>query len=181
MKRKQAMNILILTLVLAIVVTTIAYARLTAQLNITGHASVSGSWKIQFENLSDPIKIGSVGVNGVSLTNTQFSLNVELVKPKDAVTYTFDVVNAGTIDAKIVTVVYPDLDALTANNLTYLFTYADGSEIKAGDLLPGNCSAGNTADCTRHLKVSVMFNDVSNLEANSMQLSLNSSILYQQA
>ena len=181
MKRKQVMNIVMLCFALAIMFISIGYAALKANLTITGKATVSGNWKVIFENLGEPTTVGNPDIKEVDLSATEFKLNVELFKPLDAVTYTFDVRNAGTIDAEVVTVVFPDLAALTANNLTYSFTYADGSAIKQGDLLLGNCKSTNLTPCTKQLKLSVKFNDVDRLEQNSMSLSLDSSILYQQA
>lgn len=181
MRRKQVMNIVMLCFALAIMLTSIAYAALKSKLTVTGQATVTGNWKVLFENLGNPTIVGSSNIKNAELSSTKFSLNVELIKPLDSVTYTFDVRNAGTIDAKVVTVLLPDLDTLTANHLTYSFTYADGSEIKTGDLLSGNCSNNNIEPCTKHLKLSVKFNDVSSLEQNSMSLSLDSGILYGQA
>lgn len=174
MKRKKVMNAVMLFFILAIFGTTIAYAVLSSTLKVSGNAIISDvSWDIHFENLQRTSLVGSINEPIAELSDTLFKLQVELYKPLDAVTYTFDVKNAGSIDAKISTIVTPDIAAFTSNQLTYTFTYADGSALKVNDML----KSGET----KHLTFSVKFNDVNELNSNSMSLSLDSSILYVQA
>ena len=174
MKKKQIMDIVALTFVIALIGTSIAYAALRATLTVSGSATISGAnWDVHFENLAKVSTVGAPNEIEAKLTDTLFSLKLELIKPLDSVTYTFDVKNGGSIDAKIATEVTPDVSAFTANQLTYQFTYADGTTIKSGDLLKSGESKG--------LKLLVKFNDADALNANSMSLSLDSSILYVQA
>ena len=106
---------------------------------------------------------------------------MELGKPLDSLSYTFDVVNTGNIDAEIKSITIPTEETLNANDLNYSFTYLDtdssGKEketaIKIGDTLKANER--------RKLKLVVEYNDVDSLnQQNPVELSLDSSIVYGQ-
>ena len=106
-------NILLGVLIVGLVSMTVAYAALSTSLQINGTANVAATtWDIHFANVQVD-KNNTTGAtqnsNGVITTmgtldnngGTAFSgLLVELAKPGDKATITFDVVNAGTIDAK---------------------------------------------------------------------------------
>ena len=116
---EKSKNILLGVLIVGLVSMTVAYAALSTSLQINGTANVAATtWDIHFANVQvdkNNTTGASENSNGVittmgtldnaidnsRATGTAFSgLLVELAKPGDKATITFDIVNAGTIDAK---------------------------------------------------------------------------------
>lgn len=94
--------ILVLALVAAI---GVVYAAYTQSLNINGTANVkANSWKIGFDNLQKVTLTGEAQevVKPTISADTTVIGNYSLLisKPGDSVTYTFDIVNSGTFNAK---------------------------------------------------------------------------------
>ena len=157
-KERRIKGLSLVALVVAVLGLTVAFAALSTQLTIEGSASVSkASWDVHFANLSDPTKAGATIVatedgKGIQTDTTKIVLpTLTFTKPGDTVTYTFDVVNGGTIDAKVdveptctrtVTATATDADKNAADkkmvedNFTCELTYADGTKIgKDNELL----------------------------------------------
>lgn len=161
-ERKRGIKALsIVALFAAVIALTVAFAALSRTLTINGTAEFSGNWDIHFENLSTVALTGDAsettaptikahGTTGIA--NTEISnYEVKLMKPGDSVTYTFDVVNDGTINAKLgsftmptptcapVAVESPAVAATQAEantlcgDLTYTLTYTEGGAAVAAD------------------------------------------------
>ena len=107
MEKERRIKILsIIALIIAILGLTVAFAALSETLTINGTASVeAASWDIHFENLTGPDLEGTGKVNDTAtLDGTTISnVNMSVTKPGDSVTYYFDIVNDGTIDAVLET------------------------------------------------------------------------------
>lgn len=93
--------ILILALVAAV---GIVYAAYSQSLNINGTGTVkSPTWKIKFANLSSVQLTGEATETQAPTINDNETVigdyKVVIVKPGDSVTYTFDIVNEGTLNA----------------------------------------------------------------------------------
>ena len=109
-----------LYLVLAIVMISvftlsIAYAAMEAVLEIHGNSEVvASSWNIHLENVK--VKSGSVSANAPQISGTSsVGFDVELNTPGDFYEFTVDVVNEGSIDAMIDSVVKtPELTSAQA-------------------------------------------------------------------
>lgn len=151
-KERKIKTLSLVALVVAVLGLTVAFAALNAKLTIEGTASVSkASWDVHFANLSEPTKTGATIVatedgKGIQADTTKIVLpTLTFTKPGDTVTYTFDVVNGGTIDAKVdveplctrtVTATATDaaLNAadkkMVEDNFTCELTYADGTKIQ---------------------------------------------------
>jgi len=102
-KERKIKLLSLVALIVAVLGLTVAFAALSQTLTINGSASVDAAeWDVHFENLSEPTITGAARViNNPVLNGTSIdSLEVSLTKPGDSVTYTFDVVNNGTIDAE---------------------------------------------------------------------------------
>jgi hypothetical protein len=167
MKRKQNAKRLILMLsLIMLLIISIGYAALSTELKINGNANIAMmSWNVYFTNLQTTT--GSVEptvaptVSGTSTVSLNYSVTLE--NPGDFYEFTIDVKNGGTINAKIaedgvVKTIKNGTAELTeaqAKLVTYTVAYADGSEIKAGDLLAKNGTANN-AD-TKTIKVRLEF------------------------
>ena len=136
---------------------TIAFASFTQQLDIQGKATVNkSSWSIKFANLQSVVKTGTateVTAPTINTNDTRISeYDVTLTTPGDSVSYTFDVVNEGTFNAKISSITIPTPlctgNGATAttdennvcDNLTYTLTYANGTPVAVDDTL----NAGET-------------------------------------
>ena len=109
-------NILLAVLIVGVLAMTVAFAALSTRLSINGTANVAETkWNIRFENWQpatqntvDGHQNTAVYPNVEDLTmadNTNVTkvsgLNVTLKQPGDYAKYTFEIVNKGTIDAKL--------------------------------------------------------------------------------
>ncbi len=147
-RRTKALVIVVLLIVIAGL--TIAFAALSATLNIKGTAYLDASkWGIKFENLSEPVKVGTASASGTAKIEETKSaeitgINVSLSTPGDRVTYTVDLVNEGTINAKIDKIEKTELTEEQQKYLTFKVAYTNGLEVSEGDIL----SKGETRNLT---------------------------------
>lgn len=169
--RKVLYGLVALALVLSVVGISVGFASMSQDLTISGTAEVvPASWKIKFANLVGQTPVGGASVTTAPTIQSDTHIGnyaVELTMPGDSVTYTFDVVNEGTIDAKLTALVKaaPTFtasgtnnaanDATTVqNNFVYELTYADGStigvddELDAGDSVSMKLVVGYAANAT---------------------------------
>lgn len=107
MEKERKIKIMtVISLIVAVLGLTVAFASLSQTLTINGTANVdTASWDIHFENLTGPDITGSASTSGTpSINDTTISgLNMSITKPGDSVTYYFDIVNDGTINAVLET------------------------------------------------------------------------------
>lgn len=145
-------------------------------------------WSVRFKNLGEPILTGTTKVEKdfVSKNNTTVldGLDVTFSNPKDSITYTFDVVNDGNIDAKISNLVKlnPVCNSIVNNkedekyvcdNINYILTYTDSKkEVKVNDIL--------NAKSKKNLTLKIEYN-ANNLPVNTVKISeLSIIIIYVQ-
>ncbi len=132
----------------------VAAAAFTQDLKINGAATIKAtSWDIHFDNLK------TVGLDGDATeeqtpaidanSTTIGDYKVTLTKPGDSAEYTFDVVNAGSLDAEITAIVINTGSGLTCTSsganatanqavcskLNYTLKNASGSAVAVGDTL----------------------------------------------
>jgi len=121
---------------------TLGYAFLTTSLNVNGALEVSSSsWDIHFANIIED-------QNGVEATtaptvsnNTTITFAVDLEKATDFYSFTADIINDGTYDAKIDSItITPTLTTEQQNYFKYEVTYSDGTQIQANDALDSGTS-----------------------------------------
>ena len=149
-KERRTKALVVVVLLIVIAGFTIAFAALSTTLNINGTAYLDASkWGIRFENLSSPTKIGSATTTGTAKIEESKSaeitgINVSLSTPGDKVTYIVDLVNKGTINAKIDNIEKTVLTQEQQRYLTFKVTDKDGREVSEGDIL----SAGETRSLT---------------------------------
>ena len=140
-KERRTKALVIVVLLIVFMGLTIAFAALSTTLNINGTAYLDAAkWGIRFENLSSPTKIGSATTTGTAkIEETKAAeitgINVSLMAPGDKVTYTVDLVNKGTINAKIDNIEKTVLTSKQQRYLTFKVTDKNGYEIKQGDIL----------------------------------------------
>lgn len=163
MEKERKIKLLsVVALIVAVLGLTVAFAALSQTLTINGTANVeAASWDIHFENLSQGNPVGSMIINQeptISGENDTYigDYNVTIKKPGDSVTFTFDVKNSGTIDAKISSPVnlnpvctsnsgVTDDESIVCDGLTYTLTYTDTkAPVSQNDVL----TAGDTKNLT---------------------------------
>ncbi len=141
MKRRDFSKIIaIVALTVSVICTSIVYAMMSTMLSINGESKIeAGAWEVKFSNLSKPTINGSASIDeSPVLSDTSISgFDLSFSRPGDSVTYTFDVVNNGTMNAKIGTFtkaiptflsvsVTPEKlsdENLVKNNFAYSLTY----------------------------------------------------------
>lgn len=101
MNQKKQRTLAIFALAIALVATTVAYAALSTTLNISGNITKKGgSWSVGITNLSSVSTTGTGSMSKApSVTGTTLSFDANLKKPGDSVSFTFDIVNSGTVTA----------------------------------------------------------------------------------
>ena len=159
----------IAALVISVVAIGIGFATFTETLKIEGSATVQTStWKVKFTNLSAPTLLGTATVVTPPTINTNdttiSTYDVKLIKPGDSVSYTFDVVNTGTYNAKLTSITIPtptctgkaETESATTDaanvckHLTYTLTYADGTSLAENDALAAT-------DGVAHMKLTLTY------------------------
>ena len=180
MKLLQDRKILYLVLCIAVVsvfTLSIAYAAMSAVLEIHGNSEVvASSWDIHLENAR--VKSGSVSANAPSISGTSsVGFDVELNMPGEFYEFTVDVVNVGSIDAMIDSVVKtPELTSAQAKYIKYEITYQNGESISAKQTLKKGTSTP--------IKVRVEYRKdivASDLPSSSTELSLKLTLIYVQS
>ena len=150
-RRSNIKSLVLILLVVAIVGMSVAYALLSTTLTITGNTSLSAaSWDIYFSNISANANGGATYTLPTLSDTTLSDYEVVLTAPGDEVTFTFNIVNDGTIDAKITSLVKgtPSCSGVTGsttgttdgplvcNNITYSLEYANtGSAVSINDTI----------------------------------------------
>ena len=145
-KKMSSKDFLLIILITCLTSLSIAYATISTTLVITNNLSIrANKWDIHFENLEQD-KI--TGGNTASIINnaviekdtTKISgLEVSFKKPGDFISYTFDIKNAGEINARLTTL---DIGVPTCtpsnsicSDIEYTLKYADGSDIRVSDMI----------------------------------------------
>ncbi len=174
---KKTLYLVLGLLLLSICSLTIVYAAMSAVLRISGSSEiVASSWDIHLENVE--VKSGSVSANTPQITGTSsVGFDVSLNTPGEFYEFTVDVVNEGTIDAMIDSVVKtPNLTIEQAKYIKYEITYENGESISTKQTL----KKGTTTP----IKVRVEYRkDVvaSDLPSNTTELSLKLILIYVQS
>ena len=118
---------------------TVIYAALSATLNITGSSQVIAStWDIHLEN----VRVNNKSVSGpapIIMNGTTATFSTTLNMPGDFYEFTVDVVNNGSIDAMIDSVIKePTLTESQAKYLNYTIEYQTGESINTKQLVSTN-------------------------------------------
>ena len=103
-KERRIKTLSLVALIVAVLGLTVAFAALSQTLTINGTASInSATWDVHFANLSEASTTGDASVSTPPTLNATSISDFEavLTKPGDSITYEFDIVNGGTIDATI--------------------------------------------------------------------------------
>ena len=140
-KERRTKALVIVVMLIVVAGLTVAFASLSSVLNIKGTAYLDAAkWGIRFENLSSPTRVGKATTTGTAkIEETKAAeitdMNVSLSIPGDKIVYTVDLVNKGTINAKIDNIEKTQLTSEQQRYLTFKVTDPNGYEIKQGDIL----------------------------------------------
>lgn len=144
-----------LLLVLLLLFVSVGYAVLNTTLNINGTSTVGKvSWDVHFENLQEVT--GSVTPNtkaAIDGAATTITYDISLAEPGDFYSFTVDVVNDGSLTAKLATT--PVLGGLSEEQAKYIIydVYYDNDN---ADSLQANDTIEAGSSST--IVVEVMFN-----------------------
>ena len=137
-QNRKIQFIILLTLVCLVGTMTIAYAILSTTLNINGTAQVmDASWNVHFENIN--VNPNSVPISPIITDNDKINFSADLTTPGQFYKFTVDIVNSGSIDAMIETIITnPELTTEQKKYLRYEVEYIDGTSINETQLIKAN-------------------------------------------
>ena len=132
---RKTLSIILCIALVSIFSLSIAYAALSVTLNITGNAEISdASWNIKFSNVK--VNPASVAITPKITNNTTLTFSANLENPGDFYKFTVDIVNDGTIDAMIDSIVKtPELTTDQKKYLRFEVEYSDGQSISTKQVL----------------------------------------------
>lgn len=150
-KKTNWKDMAIIVLIACLTSLSIAYATISATLTISNSLTVKAkNWDIHFENLEQESITGSntakvIKTASIEEDSTKISgLEVEFNKPGDYVSYTFDIKNAGEIDAILssITIGTPTCTPTSTmcDDIEYEIKYNNGNTIKVTDVLNKDAS-----------------------------------------
>ncbi len=128
-------KVLILSLLILLLCMSIGHAVLSESLKISSSANVGKmTWDVHFENVV--VREGSVnGSSTIGSDKTSIRASLDLNKTGDFYEFYVDVVNKGSLDAKLDSLVKTALTVAQKKYLNYTITYKDYVEIQPNDLL----------------------------------------------
>lgn len=168
----KVQNVLLGVLAVGLIGITVAYAALTQQLTINGTAKVAATkWDVHFAKLSAGAATGYASTDGKTLAiagdkSTSIEGNLGTLRaPGDTITYTFDIANAGNINAVIDSVTGGQGVTCTSTTqsvadavckeLTYSIKYTDGNSIAKGDKLAK--ATNSTTPTTKNVTLTLTY------------------------
>ena len=143
-KQKHVQTAIIGVLAVAILVMAVGFALYEQNLNIGGTANVTAaSWNVHFVTSGTGVYATTTGSITPStpptVTGTSVSTyNITLAKPGDYYEFTIDVVNEGTIDAKLNGITLSSLSEAAAPYVSYTVYYNDTPYTATTDLSSSN-------------------------------------------
>ena len=141
-RRKKLMNtkkqsVYLIALFFVAVFMGVGYSYLNSTLSVNGYTTVyKSNWNVHFENVE--VKEGSKSNATYSSPNNSTVINyqVPLLEPGEYYEFTVDVVNSGSIDAMIGSVLNSGITSAQSTYLEYSATYTSDRKVEEKDLLP---------------------------------------------
>ena len=128
-RNERTRNIILIVLSVCLIGITVAYATLSQNLKISGVAKVGKtSWNIHFTKVLTPKAEGYAEGGKATLNSDSTVLTVSegiLKVPGDTITYVFDVINEGDLDAEVETVLTTIDSCKASDNTTDVTMYCD--------------------------------------------------------
>ncbi len=151
MKNKKRNFIIITLLILTI---SVGYAILSSTLNIGGKVGYSASsWDVYFDNIQ--VYPESINKDPPVIANkTTINYNLIFKEPGEIYEFSVDVVNNGTMDVMLDSIVNTELTEEQLKYLTINISYLGGSSINKYDLLPSKTKAKIVIKVTYNYNIS---------------------------
>ncbi len=146
-------NLLIGGLFSLILVMAIGYSAFATQLNINGTSNITSSWDVHIKSITPGTPVGNAVNKSATVGDSKLSATfaAELLVPNDSITYTIEVENSGSLDAKLSSLTFtPGASAA----ITYSY-----NNIAKDDVI----AAGGTKEFT----VTVAYNNVNTQPAEA--------------
>ncbi len=174
-RNRSNSKLFILLLLLVVVGVSVGYAALSKTLKINGTSNIANNanWDIHLANVQ--VTPGSASpTKAATISGDTVNFAVNLNTPGDFYEFTVDVVNGGTIDAKLSsTPTFPTITAEQQKYITYTIKYDGGVAPAANDTL--------THGQTKKIRVRLEFKkDISSLPSSAISLTLNYAMNYVQ-
>ncbi len=139
MDTRRKKDILIVAMVFALCVMSVAYAMLSQKLDVNGVTTTYGArqWDVEITGIEATNTQGEASSESVNSNVTTANFAASLYKPGDSVTYTVTVENKGLLDAKLTSIestTTPEFG--TDDNPYIIYTYegiTSDSVLKAGE------------------------------------------------
>ena len=172
---RKNLYIILCIVLISVFSLSIAYAALSVTLNITGTAQVmDASWDVHFANVK--VNPASVPITP-QILNNQITFNANLEEPGDFYKFTVDIVNDGSIDAMIDTIITtPNLTTEQKKYLKFEIEYADGQSINTKQKL--NSKETKTISVLFSFRTDI---PVSDLPTTSSNFNVGMTLVYYQA
>lgn len=179
-RKKKFKYIMLSTFALLSFTTMVVYAAVSSTLTISGNVNKKGgTWNIYLANPTVLSTTGSAKSERATVINDKKTLDISasLTEPGDSVSYTFSVINEGTIDAMLLAwnfVNATEYNALASKyNISTTLTYSNGSALKTNsDVLK--------AKGTSTMKLTFKYNGTEALTEEDVFLSIQIELLYGQ-
>lgn len=99
--KKTKKNYLIIALIVILLTLAVGYAAFSGTLTISGTATANGTWDIHFANASVTPEEGNTATINTEGESDTLTVSVNLAYPGDGATVSVDIVNEGSVDAKL--------------------------------------------------------------------------------
>ena len=119
---------------LAILIALIVFIAINIYLYV--YVPKGQEWDLKYSNLKIENIEGKVKSEKAELTNNGLATRCNFASDGDSISYTFDIINDGTIDAKLkIDPIQLKLDYFFKKHIKYDLHYIDGSDVKKGDMI----------------------------------------------
>ena len=182
MKKQKNAQIIILSLLLAVVIfTTVGFAAYTQNLNIGGTVAVEKSkWSIHFDQDSYQLGTDSQAVKVNMTSDTSINFTSTLSKPGDYCTFSIQAVNDGTFDAVLNQLEMSSLSAEQSKYLTYTVSYGGTNFTSTNNSLSTALNKGASSNVVVRVEY-VAPTDPANLPSDDVTVNLSLKLAYNQA
>ena len=188
MRNSKIKIVALVTLIVAVIGLTVAFAILSSNLNISGSAYVDPvKWGIYFDELSDGVTYNKATLDANTkaeiMTDSNGAktkignMNVNLSIPGDKVVYTVDLVNEGTIPVEIAGITKSDMKY---DFITFKVTYTGtNDEVSKGDVIEAG-SDGEPAIYNLTITINYDKELVNELPTEELQIGLSYELEFKQ-
>ena len=105
-EKRDSKNILIGTLLAAVIIMSVGYAALAQRLTINGTATISSEWNVAITDIAEGTKSATAySKTDPTSTSTTATFDAVLTAPGDSITYDVTVTNSGSLDAVLDSIV----------------------------------------------------------------------------